>query len=248
MRLAAKGALALLGMAIGVPLVIFAWLFVDYNFFYPRQYSRLQTEATEWNDRNWEKGFALRVTVQITSRTAQHAVTADETLVCYEKTFASPGGIKGPPSSGRHVYSDGATVLALPFGPAAKHLTPLRDVCQDTLKHCREWTLPYVTESHYYWSYIVPNDRSFQCFLGNDPRTTLGEASRPAFVAIKPILLSDVMDRTAYLSLPKDQDRQDFLALKSYSWWLETNERCWRDKPIDACAPEVEAVCGRLLR
>lgn len=245
MRTAVKGVLALLGMAIGVPLIIITWLFVEYNFFYPRQYTRLQNEAAEWNEGNWEKGYALRVTVQITSRTELAAVTADETLVCYVKKFAWPGGIKGPPGMGGTTYSDGATFLTVPFGPTAQHLTPLRDVCQDSFNQWRDWALPYVTESHYYWSFIVQNDRSFQCFLGNDPRTTLGEASRPTFVAIKPIPLRDLMDRATYLSLPKDQNRQEFFMLKSYYWSLKTSEGCWRHQEIDACAPEVERVCGR---
>ena len=238
----------LLGLALAAIIFFAVFGYIQIVYYYPWVNERNMKTANEWNADNWEKGFALRVTVQVSSDEALDAKTTTAMLDCYEKRFARAGGIKGPPVIFTRIVSDGPTFLIVPFGSDATHQTPLRDVCHDALRKGDEWQLPHVTESHYYWSNIVANDKSFQCFLGNDPRTTKGEVTRPSFVAIEKVALRDLLEAHAYESLPSRSGTPYVRPPERYSWWEGTEQDCWRDKPIGACAPEIETVCGRPFR
>lgn len=238
---------------LGIPIALFvsliAWVYFKIEVLYPRQYARLQTEAEAWNRENWETGSALRVTVQVSSDKTLGGRTAVATVNCYRKRFARAGGLKGPPVSPAVIKSDGPEHLSLPFGPDATHSTPLKGVCGDALRESDEWQLPYVTESHYYWSRIVANDQSFSCFLGSDPRTTRGEVTRPTFVGVEQVPLRELFSAEAYSALPYRSNEPYVRPPPSYSWWTdEVETECWRTAPRDTCAPEVEAICGTPLR
>lgn len=234
---------------LAIPIVLFlafvAWVFLERTTLYPRQYEHLQREAEAWKRKNWETGSALRVTVQVSSDAALGGRTARATVHCYRKRFAREGGLKGPPGAPAIVMSDGPEQLDLPFGPDATHVTPLRDVCFDALRDSDDWHLPHVTESHYYWSHIVARDQSFRCFLGNDPRTSRGNITRPTFVGLEQVPLRGLLTRQAYEALSYRDTGAHVPPPPTYYWLTQDVEtECWRTAPRDSCAAAVAAVCG----
>lgn len=238
---------------LAIPLALFvgwiAWTFFTFEIFYPLQYARLQTEAEEWNRENWETGSALRVTVQVSSGEVLDRESATATVNCYRKQFAHPGGLKGRPSAPKVIQRDGPAYLIVPFGPNAALYTPLKDVCSDALRQHNDWQLPYVTESHYYWAHIVANDQSFSCFLGNDPRTSQGQVTRPAFVDVEEVPLRTILSINDYQALPYRADNPYHRLPQTYHWWTEEVEtKCWRIGRNDACNPKVAQVCGTPYR
>jgi hypothetical protein len=236
---------------LAIPLALFvgwiAWMFFTFEVLYPLQYERLQTEAEEWNKENWEAGSALRVTVQVSSGEALGRPTA--TVDCYQKQFARPGGLKGRPAAPKVIQRHGPAYLIVPFGPNAALYTPLRDVCSDALRKHKDWQLPHVTESHYYWATVVADDKSFSCFLGNDPRTSQAQVTRPAFVDVEEVPLRTLLSINDYQALPYRVDDPYHGLPQTYYWWTEEVEtKCWRIKRSDACTPKVEQVCGTPYR
>ncbi|MEM9432604.1 MAG: hypothetical protein AAGA12_01675 [Pseudomonadota bacterium] len=226
-------------------------MFFTFEVLYPRQYARLQTEAEEWNRENWKTGTALRVSVQVSSSeaTGRTTATATATLDCYQKRFARPGGLKGRPGVHTVIRQDGPAHLIVPFGPNAAHYTPLRDVCSDALRGYVNWRLPHVTESHYYWSHIVANDQSFNCFLGNDPRTSQGQVTRPTFMNVEEVPLRTLISADEYEALPHGIDNPHQHSSQSYYWWTENVETtCWRFRFDDACTRNVNEICGTPYR
>jgi hypothetical protein len=231
--------------------LLIAWIYIELKFLYPRQFVRLQEEATAWNRENWETGHALRVIVQVSSDVALGSETKLATVDCYKKRIARGGGLKGPPSNPAVTFSDGPEVLSLAFGPGATHTTPLREICWDVLRKNDEWELPYITESHYYWSYIEVNDQSFSCFLGSDPRTTRGAITRPTFASVERVPLRELLTADAYEALPRPKNRPYRPTRPKYSWRIGAGEAgpyCWREASNQACAPEVGAICGSPFR
>jgi hypothetical protein len=241
--------LLLLGLTLVFIIVAAGLTYYQFEYSYPRLHERNLKTVNEWNDKHWETGDAWRVTVQVSSDEALGAKTATATIDCYEKQFARAGGIKGPPHIYTRILSDGPTFLSVPFGSDATHQTRLGHVCGDASRKGDDWQLPHVIESHSYWSNIVANDQSFQCFLGNAPRTTNGKITRPTFIAIEKIALRDLLLDHAYESLPSRSAKPDVRPPKQYYWWLWTKTKpdCWRNKAIVACTPEIEAACGRPL-
>ena len=75
----------MLGISVAGIVIIFGWGYFEIEVLYPQRHLRLQDEAAAWNSDNWEKGIALRVTVQVLSDRALGAETATATLDCYEK-------------------------------------------------------------------------------------------------------------------------------------------------------------------
>lgn len=212
------------------------------------QFNRLQTQAVDWNKTHWENGTGLRVTVAVSSNDALGANTVSATLNCYQKQFALPGGLKGRPGTHTVVKVDGPDHLAIPFGPEATHVTPLRDVCSDAFRTADAWQLPQVTQSPHYWSNIAANDGSFQCFLGNDPRTMRGEVTRPTFTALERVPVRDMISSDAFDQTPYRPDDPQTRPPTTYYWWLEDVEtQCWRRNVNDPCTAEIEALCGSVL-
>jgi hypothetical protein len=249
MRSTLKFILVVSALMFGAMLVFLGWKMFEMKVVWPWQYERFRKEAAQWNLATWESGTALIVTVQVTSRTALGADIAVADVVCYEKQFAVAGGLKGPPGIWTRMYSDGPDFLVADFGQNATHQTDLKDVCHDSIRSSEHWSLPYVTESHYYWSNVVADDQTFQCFLGNKPRTTTGEVTRPTFVSIRKLPLRDLIEREEYANLPENSRDADMYMYRvaQYSWWDEQSEKCSRRKTTEPCAPDVELVCGRLL-
>ena len=227
-----------------------AWSVFKIEVLYPLQYARLQAEAEVWNRENWETGSALRVTVQVSSDESLGSNSATATVNCYRKRFARPGGLKGPPRSSVVMKPEGPEYLILPFGPNATHSTPLGGACNEAFRKHDEWQLPHVTKSPYYWSDIVANDQSFQCFLGSDPRTTLGYITRPTFVNVEELPLRALISADDYDALPYWDDDPYIRPPPTYYWRAEEGETtCWRTpRNRDACAPEVEQICGTPFR
>lgn len=240
-------------IVLAIPIALFAssiaWVYFKIEVRYPRQYELLKKEAEEWNKKHWEEGSALRVTVQVSSDKALGERTAVATVNCYRKVFARAGGLKGPPDSPAVVKSDGPEHLSIPFGPDATHSTKLRDVCYDAFLNSDEWQFPYVTKNHFYSSRIVANDQSFSCFLGIDPRTTLGKVTRPTVVSVEQVPLRELLSAEAYSAVPYRSNEPYVRPPTSYVWWTdEVKSECWREGPRAPCAPEVEAICGTPLR
>ena len=232
-----------------IPLALFvgwiAWAFITLEIIYPIQYARLQTEAEEWNRENWEAGSALRVTVRVSSGEAIGPDSATATVDCYRKQFARPGGLKGRPDAPKVIQRNGPTYLIVPFGPTAALHTSLKDVCYDTLRKHNDWQLPHVTESHYYWAHIVAYDQSFSCFLGSDPRTNIGQVTRPVFVDVVEVPLRTLLSINEYQALSHPIDNPYHRLPQTYYWGPK---KCWRIGPNEACAPNVEQVCGTPYR
>lgn len=74
-------------LILAVPVVLFAaliaWAFFQNEVLYPRELARLQVDAEAWNTENWRAGFALLVTVQVSSDETLGARTEITTLTCY---------------------------------------------------------------------------------------------------------------------------------------------------------------------
>ena|GEM_PF-6291616 len=252
-----KVALVILAIPLALFVGLIAWIFFTFEVLYPLKYSRLQTQTEEWNQKNWSTGTALSVTVRVSSDKTSGSNTAIGTVNCFKKQFARPGGLKGPPSKPSVVQALGPDHLSLSFGKDATHRTPLRDLCLEALRENDEWQLPHTTDSHYYWSHIVTNDQSFSCFLANDPRTTQGQTTRPTFVSVKWVPIRELISAEAYNAV-RYKPSKPFIHRHNepkvprppmYYWFKDNVEtECWRNRRTDACAPEVEAICGTPLK
>ncbi|QHQ35403.1 hypothetical protein [Algicella marina] len=242
-----KIVLVLISTPIILSILFVARYILDFTFFYPNQYARLQTEAKMWNQEYWETGYASRVTVQVTSDEMLGGNTATVVMNCYGKRFATAHSANGPPSSGITTMSDGPDNLGIPFGPEAMHITSLRSVCWDILMHGDEWPLPHVTQDDYHWSDIVAKDQSLVCYLGDKSKTSRGEVSRLTFVSIEQVPLRETISNEEYSSLRKQNASYPPQTRKHY-WEARAPEtQCWRIGGTGACAPRAETICGTPL-
>jgi hypothetical protein len=237
-----------LGGVVALPLLGIALLLFLIEVLYPHQLASLQDEAAAWNKENWETGFALRITVSVSSDEVLGGASAGAIVHCYEKRFARAGGLKGPPDTVTLGLSQGPLALELPLGQNAIHVTPLDDVCGEALRDGGGRGLPQVTESRFS-SFIVASDRSFECFLGTDTRTTAGRVTRPRYLAVERVALRDVLVAGAYeaLAYPYTIDGPRQPPPLRYYWWAAGGGSCWRAAPIDPCNIKAEATCGRPL-
>ncbi len=187
--------------------------------------------------------------MQVSSGEALDRGSATATVDCYRKQFVRPGGLKGPPSAPKVIQRVGPAYLIVPFGSDAALYTSLKDVCHDALREHDDWQLPHVTESRSYRAHIVAHDQSFSCSLGNEPRTSQGQVTRPAFVDVEEIPLRTLLSLGDYQALPDRIDNPYHRLPQTYRWWTEGVEtKCWRIRRDDACTPKVEQACGTPYR
>lgn len=247
---------AILAISFAVFVVIVGYSYYQLEVGYPKSHAQNTEVAAELNAENWKEGHALRVIASVSSDEALGSKTSDVSIICYTKSYARAGGIKGPPAIHERIIMEGPRFLTIPFGPNATHNTDLADLCSNALREGEEWQLPRVIDSSFYgysfWSSAVANDNSFQCFFGSAPQTSKGSVSRPTLVSIEKLAVRDVVEYEAYLSLPSRSDEANVRPPETYYWLegkQENAEACWRrDGPAHPCADEVQAVCGRALR
>lgn len=250
-----KFIIAILAISFAAFVILVGYSYYQLEVRYPKNHSQNTDIAADLNAENWKEGHALRVVVRVSSDEALGSKTSDVSVICYTKSYAEAGGLKGPPDIREKTIMEGPRFLTIPFGPNATHKTDLGNLCSNALREGEEWQLPRVVDSsffgHSFWSSAVANDNSFQCFFGSDPQTSKGSVSRPTLVSIEKLAVRDVIEHEAYISLPYRPDEANVRPPETY-YWLEGKENeagaCWRRGPIHACAQEVQAVCGRAFR
>ncbi len=243
-----KIALMVLGVVPIVVLLFFAWLFCRYQVLYPWKFKQLEKEAATWNSEHWEKGEAFEVTVEASSNEQLGNETHSTTLICYEKKFAYAGGLRRQPYSHKQVRSHGATDLSVPFGAEAEMVFSLHHLCNQVPSKHKTWVLPHLVDPGSFKAEIVSNDGMFQCQLGHDPQTTIGEVTRPRIVAINKVPMKDLMSKEQYLALlNQERNARPLKQAPSFSWREVGQKKCWSYNGV-ACAPQLEAICGRPLR
>lgn len=244
--------LKILLMALGIlpilALLFFAWLFGRYQVLYPLKHRQLEKEAAAWNDAHWETGEAFEVTVEVSSDEDLGGETRSTKVLCYQKKFAYPGGLRRPPFSHVQNRAHGDTDLSIPFGDDADMVFALRHLCNHVPAKHEGWKLPHSLDPGMFKAEIVSKDSMFQCHVGHDPRTTMGDVTRPKVVAINKIPMKELMPKERYLAL-SNIDRPESVVRKapSFSWREVGGAKCWSYNGA-VCAPQLEAICGRPLR
>lgn len=236
----------LVGIMILAALVA-TWLFVQFEVYYPWKYKRYAQEAVEWNAQHWQNGPAKRVVVQISADSGLGGESSEAEVYCFNKMFAIGGGVKGPPGRWKANLQKGPATLSVAFGPDARALVLLRNLCHDVFRNEGRWILPETLENGHFWSAIVANDRSFQCFTAKNPHTSLGKVTPLVIRSIDEVQMHSVMTKSRFDDLLSyDNDNVVIREAPQLAWHEGvTGKAGWRFRKDAAVFPNSEKICGR---
>ncbi|MEO9516918.1 MAG: hypothetical protein ABJH45_00205 [Paracoccaceae bacterium] len=243
-----KALLWIIGILIGVPAAIVAFLAFLLFVFYPLQHSWNVYRMDAKNDRVWQEGIARVVTVEADLGGGKDIKTLTAQVVCYEGYFAKPFRLKsGAPRTRQGPRSVGFETLQGKFPTGATVDINLRFLCNRVFS-TQDIELPLKFKHNE--AAIVAPELSLYCRFRNKGTTSpyaihtdAGWVGHAYITAIEKRDLSSLTTRSEMGSSETPSITSGFT--RRWPWAFGSHSSGWKAK--DACWTGRAGVCNEAL-